>query len=284
MPSQDFQSILSLNIHGKLYRLDSPKIMGILNITPDSFYDGDVDMTLSKAIGKVENMIAQGADMIDIGAMSSRPFSREISLEEESDRIAKFFPELIKKFPNTIWSIDTYRSEIAQYCLDMGASIVNDITAARKDEKILSIVSQYQCPYIVMHMQGTPDTMQSAPQYESVLQDVGYFFSERIDKISKYNISDIILDVGFGFGKSIPDNYHLLKNLGYFKPFHRPILVGISRKSMIYKVLDSNPSEALLGSTALHWEAFRQGTHILRVHDVKEAVEVRKLYLTYQES
>ena len=256
--------------------------MGILNLTPDSFYDGGESMSLSGALSKTERMLAEGADFIDIGAMSSRPFSAEISLEEELKRVGEILPGLVKEFPKAIFSIDTYRSEVADFCLSEGACMINDITSARKDEQILDVVAKHQCPYISMHMLGSPELMQHNPEYENILVEIGNFFSERIRLITQYGIKDVILDVGFGFGKSIEDNFSLLKKMNFFTQFNSPILVGISRKSMIYKSLQIGPKEALNGTTALHWEALRNGANILRVHDVREAKEVVDLYKIYQ--
>lgn len=282
MDLQQTNSKYSLLIRGELWYLDQPKIMGILNLTPDSFFDGGKNNTSLLAIQKAEKMINEGVDIIDIGAMSSRPFSQELSLMEELSRVQSVLPSLIKEFPNTIFSIDTYRSEVAQYALDNGVSIINDITAGRKDEKIWVVAKQYQVPYIAMHMQGEPQTMQVNPHYQNILADIFYFFSERHAKMREIGLSDIIVDVGFGFGKSVEDNFILLKNLSYFQELNSPILVGISRKSMVCRTLDIPPQEALNGTTALHFEALRNGANILRVHDVKEANEVVKLYKKYQ--
>lgn len=282
MDLQQTNSKYSLLIRGELWYLDQPKIMGILNLTPDSFFDGGKNNTSLLAIQKAEKMINEGVDIIDIGAMSSRPFSQELSLMEELSRVQSVLPSLIKEFPNTIFSIDTYRSEVAQYALDNGVSIINDITAGRKDEKIWVVAKQYQVPYIAMHMQGEPQTMQVNPHYQNILADIFYFFSERHAKMREIGLSDIIVDVGFGFGKSVEDNFILLKNLSYFHELNSPILVGISRKSMVCRTLGISPQEALNGTTALHFEALRNGANILRVHDVKEANEVVKLYKKYQ--
>jgi dihydropteroate synthase len=276
--------IYHLNIKGKLYPLDEPKIMGILNLTPDSFFDGGLYSTTKDFITQTEKMLLEGADFIDIGAMSSRPFSKELPLEEELERVQKVLPELLKKFPNTIFSIDTYRSAVAEYALDQGVCIINDITAGSKDPKLIELAKNYQTPYIAMHMQGKPETMQLNPNYQNIVQEILYFFSQRIQAMRKAGLIDIILDVGFGFGKSQIDNFNLLKNLSIFNEFECPILVGISRKSMIYKCLDIAPQEALNGTSALHFEALRNGAHILRVHDVKEAKEIVKLFIEYQKA
>jgi dihydropteroate synthase len=276
------QPKFNLNIKGELYAIDEPKIMGILNLTPDSFYDGGHYTSTKDFLTQTEKMLSEGADIIDLGAMSSRPFSKELPVEEELTRVQNVLPELVKKFPNTIFSIDTYRSRIAEYALDQGVSIINDITAGMKDEEILHIARKFNAPYIAMHMQGMPENMQVQPHYQNVIQDVMYFFGQRLQVLRKIGLADVILDVGFGFGKSQIDNYSLLKNLAIFQEFNCPILVGLSRKSMIYKCLDISPQEALNGTSALHFEALRNGAQLLRVHDVKEAREVVKLFKEYQ--
>jgi len=258
--------------------------MGILNLTPDSFYDGGQNSNQSIIIDKIAKMIDEGADIIDIGAMSSRPYSEEIPVIEELNRVRSILPLIKKEFPNLILSIDTYRAEIAEYAADNGVSIINDITAGKKDEKILYIAKKYRTPYIAMHMLGMPQTMQINYSYENILSEIIFFFSERLQVFAKIGLSDVILDVGFGFGKSIEDNYQLLKNLSYFNSLNCPMLVGISRKSMIYKPLNLSPKEALNGTTALHFEALRQGAHILRVHDVKEAKQVVDLFAIYKKA
>jgi len=258
--------------------------MGILNLTPDSFYDGGKHLSLENCLLQVEKMIQEGADIIDIGAMSSRPYTKELPVQEELDRLRQFLPEITRHFPDTIFSIDTYRSLTAEYALDHGISIVNDITAGLKDEQILHTVAKYQAPYIVMHMQKMPENMQLNPQYENIVVDLLYFFSERITMLRKLGLSDIIIDLGFGFGKTLANNYTLLKNLAIFQELDCPILVGISRKSMICKCLNVSPENALNGTTALHFEALRQGAQLLRVHDVKQAKEVVKLFSEYQKA
>ena len=276
--------IHSINIQGRLYSLEDPKIMGILNLTPDSFYDGGQFETVSASIRQVEVMIQEGADMIDIGSMSSKPYRLEIPIEEELRRLQIIFPVLRKEFPKTIFSIDTYRSGIAEYTLSQGANMINDISGGRKDDQMLDIIAKYKVPYVLMHMLDRPETMQDNPSYNNVLIEIATFFQTQLDKCISKNIHDIILDIGFGFGKSLEDNYHLLKHLGYFSMLNYPILVGLSRKSMIQKVLNCDASQGLNGTTALHWEALRNGAKILRVHDVKEAKEVVKLFAEYNKS
>jgi dihydropteroate synthase len=276
--------IHSINIQGRLYSLEDPKIMGILNLTPDSFYDGGQFDSVSASIRQVEVMIQEGADMIDIGSMSSRPYRLEIPIEEELRRLQNIFPVLRKEFPKTIFSIDTYRSGIAEYTLSQGANMINDISGGRKDAQMLDIIAKYKVPYVLMHMLDRPETMQENPSYNNILIEIATFFQTQLDMCISKNIHDIILDIGFGFGKSLEDNYHLLKHLGYFSMLNYPILVGLSRKSMIQKVLNCDASQGLNGTTALHWEALRNGAKILRVHDVKEAKEVVKLFAEYNKS
>ena len=278
------KKVHSLNIKGKLWSIDQPKIMGILNLTPDSFYDGGQLLSHKAILKHIENMLLDNADIIDIGAMSSRPFSQELSEQEELSRLRGALSAIIKEFPQTIFSIDTYRSAVANYALDQGVSIVNDITAGTKDVHILEVAKRFNATYIAMHMKGSPVNMQDNPNYENIITEISYFFSQQLQIIQKIGISDIILDVGFGFGKTMSDNYTLLKHLAIFQEFDCPILVGLSRKSMIYKCLDSTPQESLNGTSALHFEALRNGAKILRVHDVKEAVEVVKLYREYEKA
>ncbi len=274
----------SLNIHGRLWNLDQPKVMGILNLTPDSFYDGGKFITTKELLFQTEKMLHEGADVIDLGAMSSRPYSKEMPIEEELKRLRTALPDLLKNFPSTIFSIDTYRSQVAKYALNQGVAMINDITAGTKDEEMLKVAKSFSAPYIAMHMQGSPDTMQHKPEYQNVISDVFQYFGQRLIQMKNQGISDIILDVGFGFGKSIRDNFTLLKHLSTFQELDCPLLVGISRKSMIYKSLDTDPENALNGTTALHFEALRNGAQILRVHDVKEAKEVVRLYLEYEKA
>lgn len=274
----------SISIKGKPIDFSSPWIMGILNLTPDSFYDGNENLTIQKAIDNVSKMIHDGADIIDIGAMSSRPFSLEISLEEELRRLNAILPNLMNQFPNTLFSIDTYRSEVAEFAINHGISIINDITAGAKDKRILELARDSQLPYIAMHMQGSPISMQVKPSYKNIMEELTQFFQDKLEEFDKIGLQNIILDPGFGFGKSLEDNYSLLGHLSDFHSLNCPLLVGISRKSMIYKPLEISPSEALTGTIALHFEALRQGANIVRVHDVKEAKQVVDLYRIYKHS
>lgn len=275
-------SDLSLNLKGKLIHFQKPIVMAILNITPDSFYDGGINLNENTILKNVATILEDGADIIDIGAMSSRPFSKEISESEEIERIKKYLPLINYAFPNIVLSIDTYRSQVARYALDNGVSIINDISAGRKDEAIFSLAKEYQAPFIIMHMQGSPESMQTNPQYDNIFSEILFFLNNRIEIMREKGIKDIIIDVGFGFGKSMEDNYRLIKNLNYFSVLNYPILAGISRKSMIYRPLNTTPQNALNGTSALHFEALRQGAKILRVHDVKEAKEIINLHHIYQ--
>ena len=273
------KKLYSLNIKGKLWTIDQPKIMGILNLTPDSFFDGGQQQSHKEILKHIENMLMLGADIIDIGAMSSRPYSQELSEQEELSRLRGVLSSIIKEFPQTIFSIDTYRSTVANYALDQGVSIINDVTAGTKDEQILVVAKRFNAPYIAMHMKGSPVNMQDNPNYENIITEILYFFSQRLQIMRKIGISDIILDVGFGFGKTTEHNFQLLNQLQKFRQFNKPLLVGISRKGMIWKTLNGTPETALNGTTALHMAALDRGANILRVHDVKEAKECIDLFL-----
>jgi dihydropteroate synthase len=276
--------IFSIKLKRDLLVLDTPILMGILNLTQNSFYDGGTLHGIDDILSRVESMLEEGATIIDIGAMSSRPFSEELSISEELKPLETYLPKIMARFSETYFSIDTYRSTIAQFALENGVCMLNDISAYRLDKELLSILKKYQVPYVLMHMKGIPQDMQMNPEYDNLLLELYQFFDSKIMELKSKGISDIILDLGFGFGKRIEDNYKLLKNLSYFHTLDLPILTGISRKSMIYKPLGSNAKDALNGSTALHFEALRQGSKILRVHDVKEAKEVITLYNLYEKS
>ncbi|MCH2196423.1 dihydropteroate synthase [Kordia sp.] len=267
----------SINCNGKLVSLETPKVMGILNVTPDSFYDGGMYKDASTILTQVEKMLTDGATFIDVGAYSSRPNAPHVSLEEEKQRLLPILKLILHKFPETILSIDTFRSEVAKAAIDLGAAIVNDISAGNLDNNMMNVVGDLGVPYIMMHMQGTPKTMQQNPSYEDVLKDIFHELSEKIALARSCKIKDIIVDPGFGFGKTIAHNYTILKELRLFEILDCPILAGVSRKSMIYKVLDVSPQEALNGTSVLHTIALQNGASILRVHDVKEAVECIKL-------
>ena len=268
---------MTINCAGKLIDLSIPKIMGILNITPDSFYDGGRYNSDKKILDHVEKMIIDGAIFIDIGAYSSRPGGVDIDENEELKRIIPAIELVNKKFPEIIISIDTFRSKVAEACLNSGASIINDISASQLDEKMMETIAKYNVPYIIMHMKGNPQNMMDKTNYDDMLQEMIKYFSKKINQAISYKINDIIIDPGFGFAKNIKQNYDLLNHLDLLKILDKPIMVGISRKSMIYKSLDSTPEEALNGTTVLNIVALIKGASILRVHDVKEANECIKL-------
>jgi len=266
-----------INCKGRLIDLSVPKIMGILNITLDSFYDGGRRTSLEEHLAQAERMLLEGADFIDIGSYSSRPGAKDISEEEELQRILPVVEALVEKFPDIVISIDTFRSEVARQSVEAGAAIINDISAGNLDDKMMETVAQLQVPYIMMHMRGNPTTMKDLNQYEDLTQDVLSYFSEKIDLARKLGINDLIIDPGFGFSKNIPQNFELLSHLELFGNLNLPILSGLSRKSLIYKTFNTTPQEALNGTTVLNTVSLMKGAHILRVHDVKEAVECVKL-------
>ncbi len=266
-----------INCRGKLIDLTTPKIMGILNVTPDSFFDGGSYSDEKTVVTQVERMLFEGADFIDVGAYSSKPHANFVSEDEEAKRLLPVLTWIQKHFPDCLFSVDTFRSEVAKHALDKGAAMINDISAGLMDDKMMQVVAHYQVPYIMMHMRGTPQTMTSLTQYGDLMKEVVFYFSERIQAARKVGINDILIDPGFGFAKTVEQNFEMLKNLALFAPFEWPILVGVSRKSMIYKTLQTTPEEALNGTTTLHTAALLKGAKILRVHDVKEAVECVKL-------
>ena len=268
---------MTINLKGKLMNFSIPKIMGILNITPDSFYDGGRYNSKEKIQRQIEKMIISGVDIIDVGGYSSRPGAKDISIEDELNRVIPVIEIIKKKFPETIVSIDTFRSRVASEAIISGADIVNDISGGNLDSNMFETVSKHKVPYILMHMRGNPENMMSKTNYENVTKDVCKYFSQRIDKAHSYGINDVIIDPGFGFSKTTQQNYELLNNLEFFKEFQRPIIIGISRKSMIYKTLNTTPDKALNGSSVLHTISLMKGANILRTHDVKEAIECVKI-------
>lgn len=268
---------MTINSNGKLIDVSSPKIMGILNHTPDSFFDGGKYKTEKELLLRAEKMLLEGADFIDVGAYSSRPNAAFVTEEQEIERLVFVLEILVKHFPEIPISIDTFRSEVARISLENGAAIINDISAFSLDEKMLDVVAHYKVPYIMMHMRGTPQTKQQFTDYDNLTKDIFYYFSEKIALAKAKGVNDLIVDVGFGFSKTLEQNYELLNNLDFFQQFGLPLLVGVSRKSMIYKALDITPTEALNGTTVIHTIALQKGANILRVHDVKEAKETVKL-------
>lgn len=268
---------MTINCNGNLIDVSSPKIMGILNHTPDSFFDGGKYKTEKELLLRAEKMLLEGADFIDVGAYSSRPNAAFVTEEQEIERLVFVLEILAKHFPEIPISIDTFRSEVARISLENGAAIINDISAFSLDEKMLDVVAHYKVPYIMMQMRGTPQTMQQFTDYENLTKDIFSYFSEKIALAKAKGVNDLIVDVGFGFSKTLKQNYELLNNLDFFQQFGLPLLVGVSRKSMIYKALDITPTEALNGTTVIHTIALQKGANILRVHDVKEAKETVKL-------
>jgi dihydropteroate synthase len=262
-----------LNTNGKLLDCSQPLIMGILNITPDSFYSGGKLSDANAAADLAGQMIGHGASIIDVGGQSTRPGAALISAEEEWERLEAPLALLHDRFPDTVISIDTFYSEVAKRAVDAGAGIINDVSGGSMDNKMFETVAKLKVPYILMHMKGTPQTMQQNPAYENVVKEVMDFFVGKIQKLTSLGVADIIIDPGFGFGKSLEHNYELLSRLSFFKILERPILVGISRKSMVNKVIGTKPENALNGTTVLHTVALQNGANILRVHDVREAME-----------
>lgn len=273
----------TINCKGTLIDLSTPKVMGIVNVTPDSFFDGGKLTNSDEIVGQVEKMLHDGATFIDLGGYSSKPGAEFVSEEEELNRVIPIVKLLIEKFPDILLSIDTFRSEVAKQAVENGAAIINDISAGLLDEKMLETVAKLQVPYIMMHMKGTPKTMQSLANYEDLLKEMNFYFSERIAKARSFGLNDIIIDPGFGFAKTIEHNYELLQNLELLQFHELPILAGISRKSMIYKTLETKPENALNGTTFLHAFCLQKGAKILRVHDVKEAVECVKLMSQFED-
>lgn len=251
--------------------------MGVLNVTPDSFYDGGKFKDSTAIITQVEKMLVDGATFIDVGAYSSRPGADHVSETKELQRIVPIVDLLVNKFPEIVLSIDTFRAQVAKECINAGAAIVNDISAGNLDAAMMQIVSQLKVPYVMMHLKGTPQNMQQNTIYDHLLKDILYYFSEKITDAHEKGIIDIIVDPGFGFSKNLAQNYELMQKLELFNITKKPILVGISRKSMIYKVLKSDAKNALNGTTALNTIALLKGANILRVHDVKEALECIKI-------
>lgn len=269
----------TLNLRGKLYPLDEPKIMGILNVTPDSIYAESRTSDDIHIAERVKQMMEEGADMIDIGGYSSRPGADDVTPQEEMERLRRGIRIVRKLYPEVPLSVDTFRADVARMCIEEeGADIINDIAAGMMDRQMFKTVVRLGVPYIMMHMQGTPDTMQIAPHYDNLRREVMLYFAERIDRLCQMGAKDIIVDPGFGFGKTVAHNYELMNHLEDFNIFKLPILVGISRKSMIYKLLGGTPQTSLNGTTVLNTIALTKGAHILRVHDVKQAVEAKRIW------
>lgn len=274
----------TLNLRGKLYSLCEPKIMGILNVTPDSFYAESRTSDEEHIAARVQQLMDDGADMIDIGGYSSRSGADDVSPEEEMNRLRRGLRVVRRLYPEVPISVDTFRADVARMCVEEeGADIINDISGGMLDRQMFRTVARLGVPYILMHMQGTPDTMQQAPHYDNLRREVMLYFAERIDRLCQMGAKDIIVDPGFGFGKTLEHNYELFHHLDDFNLFNLPLLVGISRKSMIYKLLGGTPQTSLNGTTVLNTIALMKGAHILRVHDVKEAVEAKRIVMKMKE-
>ena len=269
---------MTINCKGQLIDLTTPKVMGILNVTPNSFFDGGKYKNDSEILSRVEKMLNDGATFIDIGAYSSKPSAEFVSEEEELQRIIPIIQLILEHFPEALISIDTFRSEVAKACIENGAVIINDISAGNLDEKMLETIAKYNVPYIMMHMRGTPQTMQTMTNYDNIVKEMLFYFSERIAQARSLGINDLIVDPGFGFAKTLEQNYEVLQKMELFEILELPLLAGFSRKSMIYKTLHSSADEALNGTTALNAIALTKGAKILRVHDVKEAMECVTLF------
>lgn len=270
--------MITLNLRGRLLELREPQIMAILNVTPDSFFSESRTPDEEHIAQRVKQMMNDGADMIDIGGYSSRPGANDVSTEEEMNRLRRGLRIIRKLYPDVPVSVDTFRADVARMCIEEeGADIINDISGGMMDRQMFRTVAQLHVPYIMMHMQGTPDSMQLAPHYDNLRQEVMLYFAERIDRLCQMGAKDIIVDPGFGFGKTMEHNYELMAHLEDFHVFGLPLLVGISRKSMIYKLLGGTPQTSLNGTTVLNTIALTKGAHILRVHDVKEAVETKRI-------
>lgn len=258
-----------------------PKVMGILNITPDSFYDGGKFIQEKSIIKQVSKMLHEGADIIDVGAASSRPGAKEVSVKTEMKRLLPVIRMLVKEFPGAVFSVDTFRSEIARKAIEAGVAIINDISGGEMDKKMFQTVADLKAPYVLMHMKGTSRTMQKNPVYKDVVKELIDFFQKKIFQLRKAGVHDIMIDPGYGFGKTVEHNYEILSKLSLFKMLGCPILVGLSRKSIVNKVLRISPENALTGTTVLNTIALMNGVKILRVHDVKEAVEAIALFMQY---
>jgi dihydropteroate synthase len=277
--SKLFYTNQTLNVRGRLVSLSTPKIMGILNVTPDSFYDGGRYDSEQAITTQVEKMVVDGVTFIDVGGYSSRPGAEDVSVDEEIKRVSKAIKIIIKKFPEVILSIDTFRSQVAYAAIQEGACMINDISGGEQDAAMFELVANFQIPYILMHMRGTPKTMNQFSTYENLLKEIVDFFHRKIHQLQAHGIKDIVVDPGFGFAKTPQQNFELLNSLSYFKIVNKPLLIGLSRKSTIWKTLTTTADHALNGTTCLNTIALLKGANILRVHDVKEAMETVKLVL-----
>lgn len=264
---------MTINCKGNLIDLSTPKVMGILNLTPDSFFDGGKYQDQTASLKQVERMLNEGATFIDVGAYSSRPNAEHVSEEEELKRLIPVLELILKEFPEVLISVDTFRSKVARAAIETGAAMINDISAGQLDPQMMPTVGNLKVPYIMMHMRGTPQTMQQQTLYEDLVKDILFYFSERLEEAGSHGITNPIIDPGFGFAKTREQNFELLNNLELFKFIEHPLLAGVSRKSMIYKTLETTAEHALNGTSVLNTIALEKGASILRVHDVKEAME-----------
>ena len=269
---------MTITLNQQLLDLSTPRVMAIMNLTPDSFYDGGKLKNHEQLLAKVQQFIDEGASIIDLGGYSTRPGAADISVEEEISRVIPVVQLIREHFRAIPLSVDTFRSQVARAALEQGASMVNDVSGATADDLMLDLIAEYQVPYVGMHMRGTPQTMNTLTDYQDIVFEIRYFFSTLAEEAAKRNINDLIVDPGLGFAKTIAQNFHLLYHLDAFKLLELPVLIGLSRKSMIYKTLNTTPENALNGSSALHMAALERGAHLLRVHDVKEAQECIKLF------
>lgn len=269
---------MTININGDLVDCNEPKVAGILNVTPDSFFDGGRYSTIDKALKQTEKLIDEGADFIDIGGQSTRPDSEFLSDQKELSIVIPVIKAIKKEFPRVKLSIDTFWSKVAIESVNEGVGMINDISGGTLDNKMFETMGKLNVPYVLMHMRGTPQTMGNYTDYENLITDINYYFSKKISELRKFGVNDILLDPGFGFSKTLQQNYDLLKNMDKFKIFNLPLYIGISRKSMIYKCLETSAEDALIGTSALNLYALQKGAHILRVHDVKEAKQMIKLW------
>ena len=275
----------TLNCNGKLVYIDRPMVMGIVNVTPDSFYDGGIYRTEADLLRRCETIIGEGGDIIDIGAVSTRPGAEDVDAAEELRRLDRALQSIRKHFPEALISIDTYRADVAKAMVEnYNADIINDISAGTLDAHMFETVAALNVPYILTHIQGTPSTMQKNPVYENLMEDVIGFFSECVQRLRSLGVKDVIIDPGFGFGKTIAHNYEILRRMKDFDIFELPVLVGVSHKAMIYKLLETDAKHALNGTTAVNTLALAGGADILRVHEVKEAVECVKIVQMYQKA
>lgn len=273
-----FQVKKTLNLRGNLVSLDSPLVMGILNVTPDSFYAGSRHQQPTSLLHKAEEMITEGASILDVGGYSSRPGAEHISEDEEIKRVTEAIEAINQAFPNAYISVDTFRAKVAESAVKAGACIINDISGGSLDAHMFDTVARLKVPYILMHMKGTPQNMTRQTDYENLITDIYSYFSQKVGLLNGLGVSDIVLDPGFGFSKTREQSYEVLRNLGYFKSMKLPLLAGVSRKSMIYKELGISPENALNGTTALNMIALTNGASLLRVHDVKPAMEAIQLF------